>query len=76
VCDILFYVAVFNGLYIIFDSFPHLTMWATNILPSSTALLKRKLLRPPDASNNFQSHINILEKIVAAHQTAFVFFDL
>ncbi len=22
------------------------------------------------------SHINILEKIVAAHQTAFVFFDL
>lgn len=24
----------------------------------------------------FQSHINILEKIVAAHQAAFVFFDL
>jgi hypothetical protein len=24
----------------------------------------------------FQSHINILEKIIAAHQSAFVFFDL
>jgi hypothetical protein len=36
----------------------------------------RDLLQLPDASNKFSKPINILEKIVAAHQTTFVLFDL